>query len=104
MQERFVSLESLKGGAILEAFDIEFQNVLRNIVDPNTPATAKRQIMLKAIIIPSSDRESCRIQIGVESKVAASTPVETVLLISAQGNLVAAVEQRYEQTNLFRDS
>ena len=33
-----ISLANLKGGAALELFDFELQNVLENIMDPNTKA------------------------------------------------------------------
>ncbi len=46
MREQITSLENLKGGAVIEAYEHAFAELLGNILDPNTKATEKRQIVL----------------------------------------------------------
>ena len=63
-----VSLENLGNGGVIEKFDHELQNVIANILDPNTPQDAKREISVKVTIKPGkADRGMCSMEIVVAS-------------------------------------
>lgn len=59
-----VNIGNINDGAMIEAFSIEFGKALQNIADPNTPATATREVTLKLLLKPHADR----IQIDTEFK------------------------------------
>ena len=59
-----VNIGNINDGAMIEAFAIEFGKALANIADPNTPATATREVTLKLVLKPHADR----IQIDTEFK------------------------------------
>ncbi|HEY9734904.1 MAG TPA: hypothetical protein V6D06_01435 [Trichocoleus sp.] len=101
-QEVFISLENLCRGAAIERFNEELQKVLRNIVDPNTPARAKRCITLKVVIAPSEERDFATIAVTATSKTADPMPVTTSVMIGSSGGLVGATElsNRHHQPRL----
>ena len=47
-----LTLSNFGEGAVNEIFDRELQRVLKDIMDPNTEATAQREVNLKIIIKP----------------------------------------------------
>jgi hypothetical protein len=47
-----VALETLGYGGALEKFNVEWENLLHNILDINVPATAKRKITLTVLVTP----------------------------------------------------
>lgn len=108
-KEDFVSLETLGGGspnglsgAAVELFNTEFQRVLDNCLDPNTKATAKREVVLKVIIKPDDDRESCSVEIQANSKLAAVRPYPTNIFLGKEGNRAVAVENDPKQMHIRR--
>lgn len=69
-----VNIGNINEGAMIEAFGIEFAKALANIADPNTPATATREVTLKLVLKPHGDRT----QIDTEFKAACKlAPIET---------------------------
>ena len=70
LEEKDVSLANIGQGAAIEQFDYELQRVLKNIMDPNTQAKAKRSITLKLTVQPSEDRDYANTSISVKSDLA----------------------------------
>jgi hypothetical protein len=69
-----VNIGNINDGAMIEAFAIEFGKALKNIADPNTPATATREVTLKLVLKPHGDR----VQIDTEFKATCKlAPIET---------------------------
>lgn len=106
--QKFVSLETLGGGAhgrisaAVELFNLEFQRVLDNCLDPNTKPTAKRQVVLTVKLTPDDDRESCVVEISATSKLAAVRPYPTSIFLGKQGDRAVAVEHDPKQMNVFQ--
>ena len=67
-----VKFDSLAGGSVGEAFQRSLQEVLQNIVDPNTSPTAKRQVIIKMSFAPDEHRELTDVSIQSEAKLAPS--------------------------------
>lgn len=109
MTNRYVSLETLGGGshdhmsAAVELFNLEFQRVLDNCLDPNTKATEKRQVQLTVKIKPDEDRESCMVEIHATSKLAAIRPYPTNIFLGKDGDRAVAVEHDPKQRNIFHE-
>jgi len=73
-----LSLTNLGKGAAVEKFDHELGEVLTNILDPNTEATAKRRIVLEVTIRPNKDRRMGAVSVSCTSKTAAPVAFNTM--------------------------
>lgn len=88
-----LALETMLGGAALEAFDHELSNVFRNIVDPNTAAKAMRQVTLTVKLKPNEKRNSLDISFQVVPKLAPVEALTTEALIEvARDGTIAVME------------
>lgn len=95
-----VSLTDLLGGAAVEAFDYEIGKVAENILDPNTPPLAVREITLKVKIKPSPERDMGSVTVACTSKLAPSAPLASRMYFGMQGGKPIAVERNPNQPNL----
>lgn len=68
-------------GAIIERVDYEIAKVLPNILDVNTKATAKREIVVKLALRPYEDRSGFDVEAVSTSKLAPTNPVRTSFCI-----------------------
>lgn len=103
-QDEKVTLLNLKGGAAVELFDIELNNVLVNILDPNTKPEAVREIVMKVKIKPDEDRFISQVLIECSSKLSAMSSLSTQFVIDQQGGVIEARELIQAQKKLFDDS
>lgn len=89
-------LDDLMDGQITERFNVELRRVMENCYDPNTDATAKRQINIQFEIVPNEDRTSAKFNAKVTSKIAGYVPVSKTILIDVDddGSVIAT-----EKTN-----
>lgn len=69
-----VNIGNINDGAMIEAFAIELGKALANIADPNTPATATREVTMKLVLKPHGDRIQIDTEFKAQSKLA---PIET---------------------------
>jgi hypothetical protein len=97
MEDNHISLENLATGAAVERFNLALTQVLENILDPNTDAKVKREIVLKVAIKPTEDRASGRVEVTTATKLANYKAVETTIYIGTVGGEVAAVEHNPKQ-------
>lgn len=81
-------------GAIIERVDYEIAKVLPNIMDANTKATAKREIVVKLALRPHEDRNGFDLEAVSTSKLAPTNPVRTsfCILSSRETGEVQVVE------------
>lgn len=106
--EQFVSLETLGRGspgevsAAIQLFNLEWQKVLDNCLDPNTDTKPKRSVTLKVTIVPDDDRELCKIEISATSKLASIRPHPTQVFLGRDRGRAVAVEHDPKQLNVFR--
>lgn len=82
-----ISIETLRGGALMEAANHALAQVLLNISDPNTPAKAKRSVVIKIEFKPNEDRDLADIAATVEPKLAAPKAIETGMSIGTDRDL-----------------
>ena len=76
-----ISLESIGSGAAVERFKLALNDVLDNILDPNTDAKKARSITLKITMKPDENREFSKAEISVATALAPITPVKTQFFI-----------------------
>lgn len=96
------TLESLAGGAAAEMWDHDFSAVLENIQDPNTPATAKRTIILEVVIAPHEDREGAEVRVSTKVKLAPMTAHRNMIHIGRSNGRLVAVGFDPRQGDVFR--
>ena len=72
-----ISLHDVAGGALQEKDNQAFEQVMKNMQDPNTPWKNKRKINLTLTFIQNEDRTDCTCDISVDTKLAAVKPVST---------------------------
>lgn len=89
-----VNLDSLAEGAVREKFNNALKEVTKNILDPNTKATAKRTITLKLTFEPGEDREIADVTVDYSTKLAPVKGVATRFVIGTDGSDVIASEYK----------
>jgi len=70
--EETLTLSNFGQGAVNEIFDRELQRVLKDIMDPNTEATAQREVNLKIVIKPDEERDLGIVGVRASSRLAGS--------------------------------
>lgn len=76
-----LKLEEFMGGALQEKANAAMQRVLENMQDPNTPYKVKRGITIKIGFTQNEDRDDAVVEMSVETKLAPSSPVRTMMVI-----------------------
>lgn len=102
--EESLNLNNIGEGAANELFDIELLRVLKDILDPNTDATAQREITLKVAFKPDEDRDLGATGIKITSKLAGSKVFVTKVAFGRdESGKVEAREVFSGQQTLFDD-
>lgn len=99
MSVQIVSLENLGRGACIEKFDDCLQEVLDNILDPNT-GTAARSVTLKVTFKPNEARTLCAVAIACDSKLASPKPFMTEMFVGSDGKKAIATEHNPNQEEI----
>lgn len=86
MNDKKHSLMQMAKGAIQERVDYEVERVIDNILDVNTEPTVKRKVTLTLELKPDEDRSVIKVSASAKSTLAPATPVNTSLVIAADGN------------------
>ena len=76
-----VNLEEFAGGALQEKFDSAMEQVLANLLDPNTPWKNKREINIKVTFEQNEDRDDTTVDVSVVPKLAAAKSIGTRMSI-----------------------
>ncbi len=95
-----VSLGTLARGACIERFDDAFARILDNILDPNSSATAKREVNLKVTVKPDEKRSFCTVSICCTAKTAPPINVQTQIFVGTDGKHAIATEHNPQQLGL----
>lgn len=78
-----LNLGEFAGGALQEKANAAMKRVLENMQDPNTPYKVKRGITIKIGFTQNEDRDDAMVEISVETKLAPSSPVHTMMSIGS---------------------
>ena len=76
-----VNLKEFAGGAMQEKFDLAMEQVLANMLDPNTPWKNKREINIKISFEQNEDRDDTHVEVSVVPKLAAVKSIGTRMAI-----------------------
>lgn len=97
-----MNIGNIAKGSVPEVFEHALQQVLKNISDPNTMATQKRQIVLKFTFKPSESREVGEINFSCEEKLASIRPATGNFFLTKRGNDVRGYARDPKQDDLFK--
>nr|DAL80022.1 MAG TPA: hypothetical protein [Caudoviricetes sp.]DAZ20684.1 MAG TPA: hypothetical protein [Caudoviricetes sp.] len=105
MQEINVLLSEMDNGALQERFNYEFAEVTKNIMDPNTDATKKRQIVITVDVLGDEYRDQVRLATQVKSKLVPRDSVSSKVEIGQKrdGTVVANEIKSGEVGQMFFD-
>lgn len=93
-----LSLNTIKGGALIEQFDRALDQVVDNLSDVNT-TTKVREIVLTVKVKTNNDRTFLEIEGGVKTKLAGQEPIGTTadLTFDDRGRPVALCRRQRQQ-------
>lgn len=93
-----LSLNTIKGGALIEQFDRALDQVVGNLSDINT-TTKSREIVLTVKVKTNNDRTFLEIEGGVKAKLAGQEPIGTTAELSFDdhGRPVALCRRQRQQ-------
>lgn len=80
------SILQMAKGAIQERVDYEVTRVVDNLLDMNTEAKAKRKVTLTITMTTDDNRRVVKVEASAKSTLAPVTPIDTSLVITADGN------------------
>jgi len=89
-----LTVESLAGGGAVERLHKALQEVLENILDPNTPAKKPRKAVLELIIKPNEQRNMGEMTISTKTTLCAPEPIETSIFIDTDKKGKAVASER----------
>lgn len=95
-----INLANLGGGAALEKFEDELSRVVENILDPNTEAKVKREIILKVVINPDIERRMGAVTVYASSKLAPPAAFKTRAYFGKDGQKALAFEDNPHQVTI----
>lgn len=86
-----VNLSDMANGAVQVKLNRAMEQVVKNILDPNTDATKKRRITLNLTITPAETRDSFALATQVKTTLVPEMEVPATVLVgkSSDGKLVA---------------
>lgn len=92
MSEQTLQFNNLAGGAVQERFNEGLQEVLDNVIDPNTDPKKARKITLTVTIKPNEERDMGAIGFDVKTSLVQSKAIVSSIIIDRnnQGQAVAA--------------
>ena len=95
-----VDLATIAMGAATERANEAIAEVIHNILDPNNPAEATREVTVKIAFKPTKGRDTVTYAITCKSKLSPAIAVEGMLYIGLQGGVPVMFENNPEQHRL----
>jgi hypothetical protein len=98
-----MSLENIGEGVAIEKFNKCLDEVLDNIVDPNTKPDGVREVVLNVKIKPAKDRGIGNVEVSVKAKLVSDDAFTTSCFIGSAGKKGEAHELDNGQRSFFDD-
>ena len=81
-----LNLQDLADGAVAEKIDIELQNVLENIADPNTDPKKARKLQVTLTFKADENRDIASLSTVVKSTIVPAKPTESKVILDIDEN------------------
>jgi hypothetical protein len=89
-------------GALVEAFEVELAKVIKNIMDPNTEAKAKRSITMTVDFHPKDDRVQINVESEVKTRLAGLVPANSRIFVAKDADgVLYALDEDPRQMHIF---
>lgn len=97
-----MDLSKLAGGAVAERVDLVWQELLHNVMDPNTDPKKPRKLTIELTFTPGQQRDMGNVTTVVKAKLEPATGIESTIMMgmNSSGEIESA---EYHQTQLFED-
>ena len=82
---KIINLETLAEGGLTEKVNMALQEVLNNIIDPNTDYKVKRKLTIDITFISQEDRDLALLDIQTKTKLAPPKSIGTKIVIGTDG-------------------
>jgi hypothetical protein len=92
-KEELTLINALHGG-VLEQFGDALRELVRNVLDPNTDAKAKRSVTLRCTVSPSDDRDFGAVDFSVVPSLAPPKAQTTRVSITYDGLMFEHAKQQ----------
>lgn len=97
-----VDISTMATGALVEMANHALEDVIKNVLDPNTDSKAARSVSVTIKLKPMDhNRETVTYEIGVKKSLAAAQKVAGILFIGIEGEKVLAFEKDPNQVELM---
>lgn len=96
-----VGVESIGGGALIERANLALEQVIENLLDPNTASNDKREVVIKLGVKTDHNREQMNYTISVVAKLAPPVGVGGTGYIGLDNGAPKMYEANRKQTNIF---
>lgn len=96
-----LSITEIADGGVIEQLNEAMLEVARNILDPNTVATEKREVTLKLTVTPDKTRESFSLTSRVTPKLAAPEPISQRLFVGQRMGAAFVWHHGGKQADMF---
>lgn len=97
MQRVIDSLDNLMEGAVKERFNVELQELWKNIFDMRTSPTKARTITLTFSFIPSVNRDAAAMRYDVKTKLSPPEPLTQTVLMRQKDDGTVIVSEKSDQ-------
>jgi len=99
-----MQLDTVGGGALIELFERDLQQVLGNIADPNTSAKSMRKITMEIVFKPDEDRKAATITVASKAQLAGTREVTGSVFLGREKGANVAYVNDVRQEDMFPES
>lgn len=97
-----MDLTKFAGGAVAERVDLAWQELLQNVMDPNTDPKKPRKLTVELTVTPGQKRDMGNVIVVVKTKLEPATGIEATIMMGMNPN--GEIESaEYHQTQLFEE-
>ncbi len=96
----YLSVANINGGRLMDHINEHIKDVMADVIDPNKPATARREITVKIGFAPIKSRREADIDYVVTAKMAAMEKEKTHCNVRKIGGKAFASNEHIEQPEL----
>lgn len=83
-----MNLSTIAGGLLQATFNRDYNEILKNIKDEATEATAKRKITIDMTLVPDEKRNMIKTTFSIRRKTAPIVDIRTVMLVKQDGSMI----------------
>lgn len=100
LEHEKLNVANINGGRLADHINEHIADVLEDIINPNKPAAARREVTIKIGFVPSKSRREAKIDYAVAVKFAGMEKEETYCNVRKIGGKAFASVEHIEQQEL----